>query len=113
MSIFGVNDTIHIHDDINTELDKISELLKINKLSLNENKTKFIMFHTPQKQIQIPVISIDNTAIEYVESFNFIGIYLDKYMNWKSHTEYIASKLSKSIGILNRLINILPNTSKK
>ena len=70
------------------------------------------MFHTPQKKIQIPVISIDSIAIECVDSFNFLGIYLDKYMNWKSHTDYIASKLSKSIGILNRLKNILPTTNK-
>ena len=33
-------------------------------------------------------------------------------MNWKSHTDYIASKLSKSIGIRNRLKKILPTTIK-
>ena len=61
------------------------------------------MFHTPQTKIQIPVISIDNIAIECVDSFNFLSIYLDKYMNLKSHTAYIAYKLSKYIDILNRL----------
>ena len=104
LSLFGVNDTTHIHDNINTELDKISEWLKLNKLSLNINKTKVMMIHTPQKKIQITVISIENIAIECVDSFNFLGIYLDKYMNWKSQTDYIASKLSNSIGFLNRLI---------
>ena len=70
------------------------------------------MFHTPQKKIRIPVISIDNIPAECVDSFNFLGIYLDKYMNWKSHTDYIASKLSQSIGILNRLKNIFPTRIK-
>ena len=55
---------------------------------------------------------IDNTVIECVDSFNFLGIYLDKYMNWKRHTDYIASKISKSIGILNRLKHILPTEIK-
>ena len=60
-------------------------------------------FHMPQKNIQLPIISIDNVAIECVDSFSFLGIYLDKYMNRKSPIEYRASKISKSVGILNRL----------
>ena len=66
----------------------------------------------PQKNIQIPIISIDNIAIEFVDSFNFLGIYFDKSTNWKSHTDYIASKISKSMGILNRLKYILPTDIK-
>ena len=63
--------------------------------------------------IQIPIInSIDNIAIECVDLFTFFGIYLDKYINWKSNTDYIASKISKSIGILNRLKYILPTEIK-
>ena len=60
----------------------------------------------------VPIIIIDNTVIECVDSFNFLGIYLDKYMNWKRHTDYIASKISKSIGILNSLKHILPTEIK-
>ena len=71
-----------------------------------------MLFRMPRKNIQIPVINIDNIAIECVDSFNFLGIYLDKSMNWKSHIDYIASKISKSIGILNRLKYILPTDIK-
>ena len=67
-----------------------------------------MLFHMPQKSIQTPIIIIDNIVIECVDSFNFLGIYLGKYINWKRHTDYIASKISKSIGILNRLKHILP-----
>ena len=112
LSLFGLNNTPHMYDNINTELDKISEWLKINKLSLNVDKTKFMLFHMPQKNIETPIIIIDNTVIECVDSFNFLGIYLDKYMNWKRHTDYIATKISKSIGILNRLKHILPTEIK-
>ncbi len=39
-----------ITNNINGELDKISEWLKINKLSLNVKiKTKYMIFHAPQK----------------------------------------------------------------
>ena len=71
-----------------------------------------MLFHMPQKNIQTPIIIIDNIVIECVDSFNCLGFYLDKYMNWKRHTDYIASKISKSIGILNRLKHILPTEVK-
>ena len=51
-------------------------------------------------------------VLECVDSFNFLGIYLDKSMNWRSHTDYIASEISKSIDILNRLKYILPTDIK-
>ena len=35
LSLFDLENTPHMYDDINTELDKISKWLKINKLSLN------------------------------------------------------------------------------
>ena len=36
---------------INNELSKISEWLSSNKLSLNIEQTKFLVFHTPQRRV--------------------------------------------------------------
>ena len=50
---FGdAKDNDNISNNISSELNKISEWLKINKLSLNIKKTKFMVFHTPQKKFQ-------------------------------------------------------------
>ena len=38
-------------NNVNKELNKISNWLKANKLSLNVKKTKFMIFHLPQKKI--------------------------------------------------------------
>ena len=35
---------------VNTELIKVVNWLKVNKLSLNVKKTQFILFHTRQKK---------------------------------------------------------------
>ena len=37
--------------DINSELEKVNTWLKLNKLSLNAQKTKLMVFHTKQKQV--------------------------------------------------------------
>ena len=43
------NDVSHVSSQINSELLKISDWLKVNKLSLNVDKTKYIIFHSYQK----------------------------------------------------------------
>ena len=63
MHLFHLNDTPHINNNANTEIGEISEWFKINKLSLNANKTKFMLFRMPQKSIQNPIISINNITI--------------------------------------------------
>ena len=70
-----------------------------------------MVFHPHQKddKDQIPNLRINDSDIELVENFNFLGIQLDKKnLNWKSHTNLIANKLSKYSGILNRLKRYLP-----
>ena len=95
-------------ENINKELTKISNWLKANKLSLNAKKTKFMIFHMPQKKIEYPVLQIDGAYIECVNDFNFLGITINNHLNWQSHTNKIANKISKTIGILNKLKHFLP-----
>ena len=95
---------------INEELHKVGEWLSSNRLSLNVKKTKFMLFHTYQKNIDhlTPNIFLNGDTIEQVDTFNFLGIILDKHMSWKSHIEMLANKISKYCGILTRLKNYLP-----
>ena len=55
-------------ENINRELEKINIWLNINKLSLNANKSKFMIFHCPQRKVAIPVLKINDTFIECVEN---------------------------------------------
>ena len=62
---------------INTELHNIAELLKLNKLSLNINKTKYMIFQMPNKKVIVPTLAIYGINIERVQHFNFLGLILD------------------------------------
>ena len=91
---------------INSELDKIADCLGVNQLSLNVQKTKFMIFHYRQRIItanDIPRFMINNTLIEQVTEFNFLGLIVNEYMNWNSHTQKIANKISRTLGVMNRL----------
>ena len=96
---------------INAELAKVNDWLAVNKLSLNVKKTKFMVFHTAQKNISpyIPDLEIGGIKIDKVSNFNFLGLTINENLSWKPHVDIIANKLSKYIGILNRLKRYLPN----
>ena len=67
--------TLHMsYVNINYELSKISNWLKLNMLSINVSKSKFIVFYMPQKGFNIPSLNINNTNIERVTQLNFLGI---------------------------------------
>ena len=63
-------------NDLNSELHKIREWLASNKLSLNVQKTKFMFFHSMQRKIKYPVLTLYNTLIVRVTQFNFLCIIL-------------------------------------
>jgi hypothetical protein len=92
---------------MNNELKQISTWLKLNRLSLNTVKTKAILFHTARRSVTHPVIKVDNVIIEYVNTFDYLGITLDKHLSWKPHIDKISVKMSKVIGIVSRMKNIL------
>ena len=56
---------------------------------------------------------INNTIIERVTEFNFLGLTVNEYMNWNSHTQKIANKISRTLGVMNRLKRYLPFSAMK
>ena len=48
-----INSILDIEHSLNSELSKITDWLAANKLSLNANKTKCMVFHSDKKQFDI------------------------------------------------------------
>ena len=88
---------------INVELDKINEWLMANKLSINVEKSKFMLFRMPQKSIQKPTLNIGKSLLECIDCFNFLNIHFDKHLSWNEHIHTISNKITKTIGILDKL----------
>ena len=100
----------HISTVINDEINKVYKWLCANKLSLNIQKTKYIIFHNQGKNINtnIPVIKIKDIFIDRVQNFNFLGVNLNENLNWNSHIDQISIKISRCLGIMYKLKNVLP-----
>ena len=100
----------NISHHINTELEKVYAWLCYNRLSLNINKTKYMIFHTGGKNISLDhfTLKVDKSFIEYVHNFNFLGVTFNHNMDWNSDIDTVSTKISRSVGILSKLKNYLP-----
>ena len=100
----------YVSDQINTELGNIQEWLNINKLSFNVKKTKFMIFHHYQRNLNniTPRLKIYSETIEKVSEFNFLGLTIDEHLSWKPHVLKISNKIARTLGIVCRLKNFLP-----
>ncbi len=96
----------------NKDLQNINDWLKSCKLSVNIAKYKYMVFHTPQKRVKPFGLKIENTIVERVYEFNFLGLIMNENLNWKCHVNNIANKISNSTGILNKLKVFFPLNAK-
>ena len=100
-----------LNKNVNSELVKIDEWSKLNKLSLNTNKTKFMVL-TKQRSARHFDIRIGKANIEQVNAINYLGvIFNDK--SWKSHIQHVCSKLSSGSWALIKLMNYVYTTMLK
>ena len=90
-----------ISENISNELNSILEWLNINKLSLNVKKTKFMLFHYHQCNVNslIPKLTLNSEPIERVTECNFLGLTIDG----PPHIQKISNKKSRTIRIMCRL----------
>ena len=93
---------------INSELSKIHNWLLANKLCLNVKKTKFMVFHSSRRHITLPKLQINGSSIDCVDTFNYLGIYIDKHLNWNAHISHVKRKIGHVSCILNKLKHFLP-----
>jgi hypothetical protein len=89
---------------LNTELGKVNNWLNANKLSLNIDKTSFVVFHCPQKKISHGLIlRIAGKQIKQDSHVKYLGLIFDSNLNWKKHIHELNKKLSRGIGILSKI----------
>ena len=89
---------------MNAELSHLNDWFCANKLSLNTDKTKYVLFHKAKSKDNLPLVLpdlfINDVKIKKENSLKFLGVVTDENVTWKTHVELVENKISKSIGIL-------------
>jgi hypothetical protein len=82
-----------------------------NQLTLHPNKTRYILFNSRGKSLDIYLkgIKLKQIANHSEErSFKFLGVHIDELLNWSYHISHVASKLNKIYFALTRIKNYFP-----
>lgn len=121
---------------LNIELNKLANWFRANGMAVNTSKTKYVIFHTKGKKINlsgrgifydnneigkphnpdliVPLDRIHNNhpdpACKY---YKLLGVLFDEYLNLSQHIQYVANKLSRSLFFLNRAKKLVTNKSLK
>ena len=98
--------------DIDGELEIINNWFKVNKLSLNAEKTKLMVFR--KKKIINPInIYLNGIQINETDVFNFLGIVFNNKLTWKNHVSFVSGKIAKNIYVLKTSQFIYPENILK
>ena len=114
----GTNLNILI-DELNVDINKMAIWFKANKLAVNKNKTKYMIFHIKGKKLPAfsPIVYDENeTNMPFnpdlvcplerchdkhqnkeCRAYKLLGIFLDEHLSLDFHVKHLASKLNKSL----------------
>jgi hypothetical protein len=117
----------------NTELQKIANWFRSNKMAVNTSKTKFIVFRTRGKRVDpadcslvfnsneigqlenpeliVPITRVHSDGEE--KSFKLLGVLFDEYLSFDAHVTSLCAKISKSLFCLNRIKNFVTPDAMK
>ena len=103
--IFNSKKAKTIETVINTELKEVIKWLRLNKLSLNAGKTELIFFHSSRHQLNYDniYINFNGVRLKPVEFIKYLGMFIDRYLNWNHHITNLSKQLSRANGILSKL----------
>jgi len=101
----NIDDVVRV---VNDELSRVDSWLISNKLSVNFKKTSYMTISNSSNVINIP-IHLRNVRIAPCDHTKLLGVVVDNNLNFHRHVDHITSKLSRSIGVLNRISNLMPN----
>ena len=89
---------------MNGELSHLNDWFCANKLSLNTDKTKYVLFHEAKSKVNLPLVLpdlfINEVKIIRENSLKFVGVMINNKLTWKTHVELVENKISKSVVIL-------------
>ena len=107
----------NIYENVKSEVKSIVTWLSANKLCLNADKTKIMIFDNEANLDQIHVMTEKSSLLtikeEKVRTKKYLGLVLDHKLKFTEHIDYIKKKIAKRIGAMYKSKNLLPLKYRK
>ena len=99
-----------LFDVLNIELASLLEWLNANRLTLNVDKTFYMLFHRERIKIDNLKLTIGQGTLKQTSQCKYLGLVIDNKLNWAAYIAHVKIKISKCVGIL---IKARPCLSRK
>jgi len=105
-AFFSCEDPVQLVQTVNSELLKVRDWLCANRLTLNVNKTCYMMM--TDRNVVTPDVCINGRIIDKVDEAKFLGITVDRKLSFIPHVDNVCKQVARATGILNRFSSLLP-----
>jgi uncharacterized protein YunC (DUF1805 family) len=99
--------------DMQYDLELLHNWFNFNSLTMNINKTKFMIISRSKNYTVNNTPKINGIEIERVDCYKYLGLIIDEKLKWTEHIKYIKKKINPMIGVLWRAKGCMPITVRK
>ena len=100
------------HQILQGDLQKLSIWADKWKMKFNISKC-CIMQLSNQRHKSDFIYSTSGQALKIVKQHSYLGVIIDHQLSWKPHVDYVCSKATKQIGLLNHNLHTCPKALKE
>ena len=92
-------------DKANDVLTQFYEYFTVNKLSINESKTNYMIYDfrnktNKNKDDNETQLYMNGVKLNEVKKIRFLGVIINNQLTWTDHKMHIKSKICKALGII-------------
>ena len=110
--LFSHRNVNYLRYCVERELEVLTDWFRANKLTLNVDKSVFLVFNQTGHHSSQPLM-IGSKPIKQAKETKFLGTWLDDQLNWKSHIKRLLIRLKCGLGMLQRGKYHLTTKAKK
>ena len=102
----------NLSEKMNQELTTVHKWTTANKITVNPEKS-YCLIIPPKKNLSISNISIyfNDSTIKINDPVKYLDIKVDNKLNFEEHINALATKISRSLGVLWKLRHTLPKSA--
>ena len=110
------NDSVKLANDLNSDLENVTDWLNVNKLQSHPSKTKLMVIGSKQNLINKigdlhTSIFMNNNLVSPVVSNKCLEVDLDQTLTFHTYIEEICKKICWGIGVSRRIRQFVPQGS--
>ena len=103
--LLNIKDSVkQINKVVNKDLKFLVQWLNANRISLDVAKPEAVIFRRKKKQLDCDLnLKLCGKKLKPSNYVRYLGIYLEKYLNWSPHINHLSQKVVKANAMLCKL----------